>query len=360
MEKERLYHIDFLRFIFSIYIVYYHILHANIMPFVQEIDVYTGLAKHSDYAANLVAFYFILGGLFLYRSFQSKPNTGIFDFILSRISRLWPVLCVALLAEWAFNPSTRWETIFSRLLFLQCSGLTLEYKGILWYVSSFFLVSIFYYAIMKVFNKNKALFITTLLTYFSLAFQINYTNGTLGGRETVLYIINLGVLRGVWGMGLGILVGALYEKLYELRHLFSTRSKKVIQALRITFEIFSVIYFARYFLYSPSDSNHLAMILVFVCFLLSMLFKGGCFEKLFNRKPFGNLGKYAYSIYVFQQTGFYLMRKVLWGYSAFVSRPILALSISVTLSVMLGIAGYYIIERPCIRKFEQWHQGKLI
>lgn len=360
MERKRFYHIDFLRFVFAVYIVYYHVLHANIMPFVQENSVYADLAKRSDYAANLVAFYFILGGVFLYRSVRFNPDVGVFDFIMSRVFRLWPVLCAAILAEWVFNPSTRWETNFLRLFFLQCSGLSLEYKGILWYVSSFFFASIFYHAILKVCRKDKAIFFVALLTYFALAFQINYTNGTIGGRETVLYVINLGVLRGIWGMGLGILIGALHEKICESLQPFSVRVRRFVQMFRIAFETFAIFYLGRYFLYSPSNSNHLAMVLMFSCLLLSMLFKGGGVEKLFGRKYLGHLGKYAYSIYVFQQTGFYLMRKMLWKYQAFIGQPILALSISVLLSVMLGIAGYYVIERPCTRKFEQWHKRACI
>lgn len=354
MEQKRLYHIDFLRFVFAVYIVYYHILHANIMPFVQEIAIYADLAKRSDYAANLVAFYFILGGVFLYRSFRARTDIGIFDYILSRIIRLWPVLCIAILTEWAFNPSIPWETNFLRLFFLQCSGLTLEYKGILWYVSSFFFVSIFYYAVLRIFRKDKALFAVALLTYFCLVFQINYTNGSIGGRETVLYVVNLGVLRGLWGMGLGILVEALHVKICEKQRISSVKPRRAFQLFRVFFELVAVFYIGRYFLCSPERANHLAVVLMFIGLLISMLFPGGFIETLFNRRYLGRLGKHSYSIYVFQQTSFYVMRNTLWKNQMFVRQPIVALGISVLLSILLGIAAYYVIERGCIRKFEQW------
>lgn len=360
MEPKRLYHIDFLRFVFSVYIVYYHILHANIMPFVQEIGIYADLAKNSDYAANLVTYFFILGGVFLYRSFRSKPDIEIFDYIISRAVRLWPVLCISILTEWAFNPSITWETNFLRLFFLQCSGLTLECKGILWYVSSFFLVSIFYYAVLKMFRKDKALFAVALLTYFCLAFQINYTNGSIGGRETVLYVVNFGVLRGLWGIGLGILVEALHIRVCEKQRLSSVKSRGVFRLFRVAFELVAIFYIGRYFLCSPAKANHLAMVLLFVCLLYSMLFQGGFIETLFNSNYLGRLGKYSYSIYVFQQTSFYVMRNTLWKNQGFVRQPIAALSISVLLSVLLGIAAYYAIERFCIRKFEHWCQERPI
>ena len=43
-SDDRLNNVNLLRFLFCMYVVFFHILHANIMPYVQDIPYYSHLA----------------------------------------------------------------------------------------------------------------------------------------------------------------------------------------------------------------------------------------------------------------------------------------------------------------------------
>ena len=360
-EKARYHHIDFLRFVFALIIVYYHILHANIIPYVNGNETYTQLATLCNYASNIVAVFFMISGVFLYRSYEkSTNNTPVFDYLLGRVVRLAPLLILAILLESALNKNFNWERNIINMFFLQCSGLSLEYKGILWYVSSFFIVSILYYAVLASISKRKALLLISVLVYFSFAFRINYANGSIGGRETVLYVVNLGVLRAIGDMGWGIILAVIYEKLHRMKTVYARFANTwVFKVLAGITEMATLIWLFDYFLFSTRVNNHILLIIVFSVLLLIMLSSNSIMAKLFNKRFWGHLGKYAYAIYVMQQSSFLLMRKTIWQSTEFVAIPWLALSVSVLISTALGIAAYYIIENPCTKIYQNWHRTYL-
>lgn len=360
-KNERYYHIDFFRFVFAAIIVYYHILHSNIIPYTNGMQAYADLAGLCNYASNIVAIFFIISGVFLYRSYEKNANRqSVFEYILGRVVRLAPVLIFAIVLESVLNKDFNFERNIINMFFLQCSGLSLEYKGILWYVSSFFFVSIFYYALLSNTSKKKALLLISILTYLSFVFRINYSNGSIGGRETVLYVINLGVLRAIGDMGWGILLAVIYKKLHFMKTVTAQKKNSlVVTGLSWIAEIASLIWLFDYFLRSTRVKNHILLIIIFSVLLLIMLSSSSLTRKLLNRKFFGALGKYAYSIYVVQQSSFILMRKTLWLNAELIAIPWIALSVSTLCSVIFGIMAYYMIEKPCAGLYSKWHNTYL-
>lgn len=347
------YHVDLLRFLFSLIIVYYHILHANIMDYVTD-PLYTTLGEKCSFSSNIVVCFFILSGLFMYRSYVKKPDTPIFGYICGRAARLGPVLITALLAEGLVS-GFNWPRILLNSLFMQCSGLSLEYRGILWYVSSFFFSSIFMYAILSILKEKKGMFVIALLTYLSTTFLVNHGNGSIGGRETIYYVLNLGVLRGVSGIGIGMLLAFIHDNFRIRQNGAASGWKKWIGfAVRLGIEGVTSYYCIRYFMLSERVGNHLVLVVVFCILLLSALSAGSPIAMVFNRKPFGYLGRYAYSIYVMQQTGFYILRKTIWQNTAFTDNVALCLIISTILVAALGVVTYHVVEKPCIKLYKKW------
>ena len=57
---KRIYAIDFIRWVLALAIVYFHVLHASIIPYVPKESVYLHLRELSDYAAVIVECFFIL------------------------------------------------------------------------------------------------------------------------------------------------------------------------------------------------------------------------------------------------------------------------------------------------------------
>lgn len=356
VSKKYYHHIDLLRFVLSAIIVYFH-MHSNIARYVDH-PLYEILAANNNLAGNIVVCFFVIGGIFLYFSHKRAPDGSIFEYIVGRVARLWPVLVVAILTESALRGNFPAERNLLNSLFLQCSGLSLEPEGILWYISSFFFASIFLYAILNIFSEKKALLTIALLTYFSYTFLINYNHGHLGGRDTVLYILNRGMVRAVAGVGLGIVLASASEMLREMYQLcpLSRVANAFLIVLQGLAEICSLVFLFRYLFFAEPVKNHITLVVVVSILLMSMLSKNSLCGFLFNRKIFGFCGKYAYSIYAMQQASFLILRKTLWLNEAFTSHPLDCMAISVILSVLFGIAAYYIVELPCATLYSKWNK----
>lgn len=146
MKVEKYHNIEFLRFVFAIIIVYFHILHANIIKFIGNNHDYIVLAKMSVNAGWIVECFFIISGYFLYKSINADNDINIIKFIWKKISRLGPVLIFSCIIGVIFFDQNIYQAIFNSL-FLQCIGLSLDYKGINWYISPLFWALILYYTI---------------------------------------------------------------------------------------------------------------------------------------------------------------------------------------------------------------------
>lgn len=355
VPKKHYYHIDLLRFLFSVLIVYYHLLHSNIMPYVTD-PMYTNLAALNNYSENIVVCFFVLGGVFLYRSWKSDPNRTVFEYLVSRVVRLWPVLMVSMLLEGIFSGNLNWNRTLINAFFLQCSGLSLEYRGILWYVSAFFFASMFLYTLLRTLPHRKALFAISIASYFSCVFLINYFGGQIGNRETVMYLLNTGLLRGVGFMGIGILLDAVLDSLSEMFAVapLTFPARIILSLVTVLTEALCLCFLVRYFLRSPAVGNHFVLVLVFCLLLACLLSRNDPLGFLLNRRQIGYPGRYAYSIYAAQGASFVLLKKTLWTSKFFMSRIPLALIGSVLFTLLLGIAVYYLVELPCTGLYHRW------
>lgn len=351
INKKRYYHIDLMRFVFAVLIVYYHII-----PYIMQVytnPLYEELRTRSKNASNIVGCFFMISGVFLYRSYRTNPEASVFKYICSRVVRLWPVFATAILVETIANRNFDWQRVLIKITFLQCSGISLEVRGILWYVSSFFFVSIFLYAILKCFSERMSGFILSLITYLSVVFMINYTGGGLFGRETVLYVLNLGIISGIAFTGAGILIAIISEKTSG-KTPSSPETRMLLFLFKLLIEIGSVIFMYRFFLQSMQISNKIVLIIVFSSFLLCILSENDPIGIALNRKWIGYPGRYAYAIYVMQDTSFDILRMTLWKNNQIVANTWLNLVLSVGFSVLLGTAVYYTIEKPSTNLYLRW------
>lgn len=214
LEEKRYFNIDFLRFFFAIGIVYFHILHSNIMGSVGNILLYTTLSKLSNNAGVIVECFFIIAGIFLHKSLEKSSDCSYVEYIYAKICRLWPVLAFSWLLEVMFF-GCKPATAFINSFFLQCVGVTVDYKGINWFISPYFWAILFYAGVMKAVSKKVAMLVIAIIVYFSYVANIKYCNGGFG-RETVYGLLNLGMMRALAGIGLGMLLCSLLEYLKKM------------------------------------------------------------------------------------------------------------------------------------------------
>ena len=201
-SEDRIYSLDAARFFASLTIVYYHIFHQNIIPYVNNSHIYTALQRRSSMAGILVEFFLIISGYFLFKTEKNKKP--FLETALDRFVRLWPVFAfyiVIMLSFYKMKPADA----LSQLAFLHCTGLTSKYAGIIWYIAPAFWASLLVATINRSLRPNSGKLLLAVLLYFGYAININMFDGNLG-RETVLGFLSAGFLPAcAWGFSLLVL-----------------------------------------------------------------------------------------------------------------------------------------------------------
>lgn len=344
-KSEKLYHIELLRFIFSVIIVYYHILHANIMNNVgTAAEQYKALNTSCDYAWMIVECFFILAGFFLYFSFWRNPEQSFGSFVQKKIARLWPVLAFSVILGIIFFKQKIGVQIFN-LFFLWNVGIGKAYGGINWYISPYFWTMLFYFGLLKCVKQKKSQnLIIAILVYFS--YVITNQNGF--GRETIDIGISLAMIRAVASIGMGYLLAVITESFEPfLQALAENKTKDIIFRIFVSvLEIICCACLTIHFLYKKYAYNaQFIVIIEFSILLLCLVSKKGILSILFNHKYF-DIGKYSYSIYVMQQTIFWALQRSFWKTSIVQSNIPATMILSLVICIISGIIVYKFIEKP--------------
>lgn len=354
-KNERNYNLDFFRFIFSIIIVYYHLLNSNIIPFTNGAELYVFLKGSCAWAGNLVEFFLLIGGYFLYEVFNKK-NISVKAFFENRISRLWPVLFVYILLSFFMNTKKGFEETFLDIFFLRCTGIVLQYKSIVWYVGPFFWCSIFSYALLYKINKKYHVVVFSFIAYLCYSVNINNLNGNVG-RNVVYNWVSLGMLRVLGGISIGILLN-IFKNTYLNFDEKPTIMKKVLFTL-LELGITGIIMYL--LLVKNSSRQIMTLVILYSIMLLLLVSKKGCFFSLLDNKWVGSLGRYSYSIYVMQQISFSILSNTLWRNERLLhDNVVLSLLCSVIFSVMIGIISYYLIELPLGKQIKNYFSKKTV
>lgn len=348
--KQKYYNIEFLRFAFAICIVYFHLLHSFMMDYTGNADLYLWLAEQSKYAKYIVECFFIISGYFLCHTIQKHPDMTTQSFIIKRVIRLWPPLACSIVISTVFFGKSVYAS-FVDLMFLQSSGLATDWKGLNWYVSAFFVVEIFYFALYKCFrNSSKMKLLICMLIYFGYEININAMDGGFG-RKMFHGIINLGMARAVAGIGLGYLFAiewdAFTEKWKQRTVTQKGKTSKNFWLISVL-EIMTLSMLLVDFFYSrKAYDNQFIVVILFPVFLACLLTRKGIFSRLTDHRIIGLPGRYAYSIYVMQEVAFAVLERTLWKNTSFLhDYPAMAIAVSVFLTVALGIVTYHLVEQP--------------
>lgn len=343
---EKYHNIEFLRFVFSVIIVYFHILHGNIMKYIGSNYDYKTLQILSDNAGWIVECFFIISGYFLYKNITVENNKKtIMSFVLKKIFRLGPVLWFSIIISAVFFRQSYFVAIFNSV-FLQCIGLSLDYKGINWYISPLFWALCFYYCLFKTIEHKTARIIGGVIVYFCYLVNIEYCHGGFG-RGTVYGVINLGLARAIAGIGLGCLICSSMESLKQFSCSINQKIKYILISIM---ELTSSVFLIRFFLLGLNYRNKFIVVIAFAILFVCFIVKKGFFSKFLNQPIFSALGRYAYSIYVMQQICFWILQKTLWK-TVIIKSTIVCLCLSLLFSVIVGIIVYYFVEKPTY----QWY-----
>lgn len=199
--------VDGLRFLLSVAIVYYHILHSSIISYTGEQQLYIHLQELSNEAYLIVECFLILGGYFLYHSYRKNPKRPWGEFAVGRVARLWPVLLCCTVVTVLFFGENIYLAVID-LCFLRCTGLSLTNVGIIWYIGPFFWCSLLLYALITQMRPERHGLMLSVITYIGYAVNINCFNGGLG-RSVEYGFVSTAMLRVMAGLCLGCLLEML-------------------------------------------------------------------------------------------------------------------------------------------------------
>lgn len=347
----KLKNIEFLRFLFALIIIEYHLpVLTSVYP---DNPVFAAVQHHLTYAQLAVDFFFILSVFFFAYTFQ--PEQKVVSFIAHKVRRLWSVVAVAIVGYLILNAwgisiyGENWVNYVYPLLFMDNIGVTFHHVGPTWYVSVFLLISVFYFGLFRSFSYQSASWITGVLTWFAYVYLLNANNGWIEGYiEVKAGFLNLGLLRGLGGMGLGILLHGAWKSLPSMN-----KPHPILLTAVEALTLGGLVYFM--VLQTPAPQNDILFIVGFVVLIGLFLLRGGLISQALD-KPFSvYLGRYAYSIYLTHILIIYALLGTLWKtQGAFVqTHPLISLASVFIAAILLGVVVYHLIENPKNKLFRQ-------
>lgn len=355
--KSRLHNVEFLRFAFAVGLVYYHLLRANLVNAAPDPSVYSRLVSGCGWACLLVECFCVLSGWFLPDSVRRSAHQPFITVFLGRFFRLWPVFAAAILL-WAVFFKLPLESAVLHLLFLHGTGLSAGWKGILWFIPSFFWASVFLHAVLRCLSRPKAVLVLAVIAFGGYAVNLGATHGGLG-RETIWGFLSLALVRVAAGISLGALLSIASGAFRCAFSLPATRARLRGAVATLGFSLLEVAGYALLlkwlFAGHAPFRNPLLVVALFSALLLSASGRAGWVSRCLDRPLFDHLGQYAYSIYAMQQFAFFLLARTLWTWtSLFAAHPMAFLVASVCLSVALGILAYHAVEHPATALWHRW------
>lgn len=274
--------VEALRFLFMVMICIHHS---------QYID-----AMHHGYLA--VEFYFILSGVFLYRTFIKDKRPGVLDYFMNRLVRFFPEYAIAFVAYaiigyqsflTAYSNHELTDTIMNTinsLFMLNGSGI---FKGgfntALWFVVVLIIGGSLLYSLLS-YNKRLALtlvFPVMVISYYTYLFSVGDTLERWSIDGGIFYNP---LWRGMSGLALGVMFWEIFrrkglELSKGLVNLVSLTSLGLIGCM-----VFTVDFFDEYIL------------LLVPCVLIGAFTDGSVLDRFFRQKVWVFLGGVSFEMYL--------------------------------------------------------------
>lgn len=342
---QKIKNIEVFRFIFALIICYHHMI-INWANMYSE-NSYIRYLREGSYGGYCVDCFFVIAGFFLF--FSITKFDDIWDFTIHKIKRLWPLLAFSTLTSFVLVKNAHVSQLIINLLFLQSTTISV-YKGLntaAWFVSALFLVSLFYMGIVKIFQKKYCNYVISLIVFiFTCIFYSGYAKGAVDYQVTPF--LTSGMIRGIYGIGLGYLLAEFYLKIRE--NVKMSIKDNLYLKIIITLAEVLLLGFILWYLISGGNLvvNNFIVLVAFIVLFLLFLFEKGLFSRFLNNNISAFLGKYAFSIYLMQASYNAFARKNFWRGSIFIQEHTLwAILLNMLGYVILGVIVYHLVEKPC-------------
>lgn len=327
--------IEFLRIVFTLMVVYHHT---------------CSILKVWNKGWLGVEFFFILSGFFLFITF--KPEKNIITYIKQKWIRFCPLIAFGGVICGLFVEELYPQQFFTEFFFITDTGLDCTQINVpAWYLAVLFWVSIFYFYLMKTQKKETVNIIIGVLIFFAYVgcvkkgFSGRYL--TLGNDFGALF--TMGLLRGIAGTGLGYFLGEIYKITKENIWNFSRRTFTML-------EVFFLFYSVALCTYKPfTTRNDLFASLTFACLILLFVIRNGSISNWCNHLIFPKMSKYCLAIFLTHWgVAHHFLTKINNQYPVVEKHVILAISITILASCILGMISHHAIEKPGAKLMKRW------
>ncbi len=348
-QNKKLLNIEFMRFVLVLCVVVYHLFTGWLPVVCPDVALFKHIHDITRESVRAVDFFFIISGFFLVYTFDK--DLSVIDFIKKKIIRLWPVAVFSIVAWFVIfalgfisaDKFGTYDNIFG-LFLINNIGITTNI-GIniqSWYISSLIFVLLFYFYLLKYFEKHTVNLIISIITLFCYSFIIHAQNGSLTGEIITYYnVFNVGIMRALSGCGLGYIIG-----LIVMQSDFS-KNNKLSKFVACLVEIFCICFLLYNMLFNKLNySNDMLYILIFSILFVIFIKKMGLVSNLVNNNLLAYLGKFSYSIYMVHRIVFAILSATLWKTLLVIENSEFVIFLSILISIFIGIIVYYAVELP--------------
>lgn len=330
---SRLGNIEFLRLIFTLAIVVFHV----------------SPAVHLEtYGWQCVEAFFILSGYFLAFTYSKERNV-LYD-AWNRYIRFVPLVIVGGLLM-----NGGWQSF---LAIFMIQGAFLPYEVVpniaAWYIVVLFWCSLFFSALFRLLDRRKLIFVTSVLVFFLFTQTLTFKSEL--SPSWLSTVLGYPLLRGLSCMGLGVILCHFCPKV-ETKACRISVPYSIAEIIVLMYVIISIFTASH-----NSLTGWIYLPIVHGALLYLFLQQRGICSRLFSFPFFSKLSKYTLSIYLthgaIQVTATQYFKDAFPGLIE--SNPYTYIICAVICSVFLGIIAYYIIEIPCIHLLRFFNRSQNI
>lgn len=335
MTKERNYYIDFLKFIFSIIIVFYHSW------------VFTGVFGNGYFNRGYFAvdFYFIVTGYLFVKSVEklrkkkSKENIGKLDlkFVWSRLKPLLPAIILITVLGYVilhYNNILDYQLLFSdqtvsEILFLGFIGNGMSINVGLWYVSAMLILFFLLFPLIYKYQKTYIYYIAPIIIFLTLGL-VGLTGININDPVPRRFLFIDGFYKGLIFMNIGVLA-------YEFSNFL--KDKKMSKKQKIGITILETIIYLFLLLNMHYNVSGSYMIAILFFFGIAITFSNQSYTmNIFKDNIFQKLGKFGFLLYL---TNIPIRNFIVMHYQESYWKLLL---LYWTLTIMVALIAYWVSE----------------
>ncbi len=257
----------------------------------------------------------MISGILLFQNLNHYMEQNYLSILVKRLKSFYIMFIVAIAFHAFLNGLPPLFGIINSLLFLGDLGLGQRFNyGALWFLGVYVFSFMFYIAIFKSFSSSRSLFVIFSIVFISLFSVYTYSPDHVLNRTYEISIgpFQFGLIRGIIGIGLGILLGASFNPL-----------SKIKKHHWLIIEIGAVLIMAKYLFLAPTPQYDFINYIIVAVLLSSISLSHNPLNSFINfiGKKFSYICSLSLPIYIFHSVVIDILKKM--DYSANNYSPLL-------------------------------------